>query len=219
VSFFIFDQWIYSTRQKYNRTIDSWVIWQVHTLAFPCIAVWSLYNMTSIQLLVSVFVASTVRYCDYFNVQLYSCFHVSFRFSTSALMERLPSRWPKPVWHAPWKNYRVIVRHSCIIFHIVCYALQFWHPEDSYNIDDIYWLRGFVLNMDAALISILWTFITVKIVNPPYSSSAYVHGLDSLLENSWFSLATEYIIYFQIFIAVFLNVCRSSVATWDGCDL
>ncbi|KAI4965414.1 hypothetical protein ZWY2020_054652 [Hordeum vulgare] len=30
----------------------------------------------------------------------------SDRFSTSALMERLPSRWPKPVWHAPWKNYR-----------------------------------------------------------------------------------------------------------------
>uniref|UniRef100_A0A453EME3 Uncharacterized protein n=1 Tax=Aegilops tauschii subsp. strangulata TaxID=200361 RepID=A0A453EME3_AEGTS len=32
-------------------------------------------------------------------------------FSTSALMERLPSRWPKPVWHAPWKNYRVISGH------------------------------------------------------------------------------------------------------------
>jgi WD40 repeat protein len=42
---------------------------------------WSLYNMTPI------------------------------RFSTSALMERLPSRWPKPVWHAPWKNYRVISGH------------------------------------------------------------------------------------------------------------
>ncbi|KAM0899443.1 hypothetical protein ACQ4PT_021306 [Festuca glaucescens] len=35
----------------------------------------------------------------------------SDRFSTSALMERLPSRWPKPVWHAPWKNYRVISGH------------------------------------------------------------------------------------------------------------
>jgi pleiotropic regulator 1 len=22
-------------------------------------------------------------------------------------MERIPSRWPRPVWHAPWKNYRV----------------------------------------------------------------------------------------------------------------
>lgn len=27
--------------------------------------------------------------------------------STSALMERMPSKWPRPVWHAPWKNYRV----------------------------------------------------------------------------------------------------------------
>ncbi|XP_058219305.1 protein pleiotropic regulatory locus 1-like isoform X1 [Rhododendron vialii] len=32
-------------------------------------------------------------------------------FSTSAIMERIPSRWPLPVWHAPWKNYRVISGH------------------------------------------------------------------------------------------------------------
>ncbi|XP_047964124.1 protein pleiotropic regulatory locus 1-like [Salvia hispanica] len=31
--------------------------------------------------------------------------------STSAIMERIPSRWPRPVWHAPWKNYRVISGH------------------------------------------------------------------------------------------------------------
>ncbi|VVA97900.1 unnamed protein product [Arabis nemorensis] len=31
--------------------------------------------------------------------------------STSALMERIPSRWPRPEWHAPWKNYRVIQGH------------------------------------------------------------------------------------------------------------
>ncbi|KAJ0633614.1 putative transcription factor WD40-like family [Helianthus annuus] len=30
---------------------------------------------------------------------------------TAALMERIPSRWPRPVWHAPWKNYRVISGH------------------------------------------------------------------------------------------------------------
>lgn len=35
----------------------------------------------------------------------------SDRFSTSALMERIPSRWPRPVWHPPWKNYRVISGH------------------------------------------------------------------------------------------------------------
>ncbi|CAN1281160.1 Protein pleiotropic regulatory locus 1 [Linum perenne] len=32
-------------------------------------------------------------------------------FSTSAIIERIPSRWPRPVWHAPWKNYRVISGH------------------------------------------------------------------------------------------------------------
>ncbi|KAK1377021.1 Pleiotropic regulator 1 [Heracleum sosnowskyi] len=31
--------------------------------------------------------------------------------STAALMERIPSRWPRPVWRAPWKNYRVISGH------------------------------------------------------------------------------------------------------------
>ncbi|CAL8080770.1 unnamed protein product [Prunus armeniaca] len=35
----------------------------------------------------------------------------SERYSTSALMERIPSRWPRPVWHAPWKIYRVISGH------------------------------------------------------------------------------------------------------------
>ncbi|KAL0690877.1 hypothetical protein Bca4012_090556 [Brassica carinata] len=31
--------------------------------------------------------------------------------STAALMERIPSRWPRPEWHAPWKSYRVIQGH------------------------------------------------------------------------------------------------------------
>ncbi|CAL9145932.1 unnamed protein product [Musa hybrid cultivar] len=31
--------------------------------------------------------------------------------STSTLMERIPSRWPRPTWHPPWKNYRVISGH------------------------------------------------------------------------------------------------------------
>ncbi|KAI4317579.1 hypothetical protein L6164_025440 [Bauhinia variegata] len=35
----------------------------------------------------------------------------SERLSTSALMERIPSKWPRPIWHAPWKNYRVISGH------------------------------------------------------------------------------------------------------------
>ncbi|KAL6495484.1 hypothetical protein OROGR_030047 [Orobanche gracilis] len=34
-----------------------------------------------------------------------------WNLSTSAIMERIPSRWPRPVWHAPWKNYRVISGH------------------------------------------------------------------------------------------------------------
>ncbi|CAH9120696.1 unnamed protein product [Cuscuta epithymum] len=31
--------------------------------------------------------------------------------STAATMERTPSDWPHPEWHAPWKNYRVISGH------------------------------------------------------------------------------------------------------------
>uniref|UniRef100_A0A7N0USP4 Protein pleiotropic regulatory locus 1 n=1 Tax=Kalanchoe fedtschenkoi TaxID=63787 RepID=A0A7N0USP4_KALFE len=31
--------------------------------------------------------------------------------TTAAIMERIPSRWPRPDWHAPWKNYRVISGH------------------------------------------------------------------------------------------------------------
>ncbi|KAK9988555.1 hypothetical protein SO802_028794 [Lithocarpus litseifolius] len=26
-------------------------------------------------------------------------------------MERIPSKWPRPLWHAPWKTYRVISGH------------------------------------------------------------------------------------------------------------
>ncbi|OMP07914.1 hypothetical protein COLO4_06938 [Corchorus olitorius] len=35
----------------------------------------------------------------------------SERLTTSAMIERIPSRWPRPVWHRPWKNYRVISGH------------------------------------------------------------------------------------------------------------
>ncbi|GBG88073.1 hypothetical protein CBR_g46444 [Chara braunii] len=30
---------------------------------------------------------------------------------SAAVLKRLPSKWPKPVWHPPWKNYRVISGH------------------------------------------------------------------------------------------------------------
>jgi pleiotropic regulator 1 len=29
----------------------------------------------------------------------------------SSRMERMASKWPRPDWHAPWKNYRVISGH------------------------------------------------------------------------------------------------------------
>nr|GMD36458.1 protein pleiotropic regulatory locus 1 [Ipomoea batatas] len=35
----------------------------------------------------------------------------STNLSTAAIMERIPSKWPRPVWHPPWKNYRVISGH------------------------------------------------------------------------------------------------------------
>lgn len=30
---------------------------------------------------------------------------------SAAVMKRLPSKWPRPAWHPPWKNYRVISGH------------------------------------------------------------------------------------------------------------
>ncbi|VVA21404.1 Hypothetical predicted protein [Prunus dulcis] len=46
------------------------------------------------------------------------------RYSTSALMERIPSRWPRPVWHAPWKIYRVISGHLGWIWDVGTGTLQ-----------------------------------------------------------------------------------------------
>jgi pleiotropic regulator 1 len=31
--------------------------------------------------------------------------------SSAAVSRRLASKWPRPVWHAPWKMYRVISGH------------------------------------------------------------------------------------------------------------
>lgn len=30
---------------------------------------------------------------------------------SAQLAKRLPSAWPRPVWHAPWRNYRVVSGH------------------------------------------------------------------------------------------------------------
>lgn len=30
---------------------------------------------------------------------------------SAAIARRMPSKWPRPVWHAPWKLYRVISGH------------------------------------------------------------------------------------------------------------
>ena len=29
---------------------------------------------------------------------------------SAQLAKRLPSAWPRPAWHAPWRMYRVVVR-------------------------------------------------------------------------------------------------------------
>jgi hypothetical protein len=34
---------------------------------------------------------------------------------------RLASKWPRPVWHAPWQCYRVMSGHlGCVSWHDVC---------------------------------------------------------------------------------------------------
>ncbi|KAK2994554.1 hypothetical protein RJ640_001770, partial [Escallonia rubra] len=67
----------------------------------------------------SVFIEYCSRGPDFFVLhqivgKVYEAFLLSVscrNLSTSALVERIPSRWPRPVWHAPWKNYRVISGH------------------------------------------------------------------------------------------------------------
>lgn len=38
---------------------------------------------------------------------------------SAQLAKRLPSAWPRPVWHAPWKMYRVVSGHlgCATLFH------------------------------------------------------------------------------------------------------
>lgn len=77
------------------------------------------------------------------------CVSVYYRnLSTAALMERIPSRWPRPEWHAPWKNYRVRseAQHCCCITLILAFFC--WSPEGS--------LRSFEEFIDFRLI-ILFT--------------------------------------------------------------
>ena len=30
---------------------------------------------------------------------------------SAAVAKRLPSKWPRPAWHPPWRNYRVVSGH------------------------------------------------------------------------------------------------------------
>ncbi|GAB2295228.1 hypothetical protein Dimus_029403 [Dionaea muscipula] len=52
-------------------------------------------------------------------------------YSTSALMERIPSKWPKPVWHPPWKNYRVISGHLGWVRSIAFDPSNIWFATGS----------------------------------------------------------------------------------------
>jgi hypothetical protein len=67
----------------------------------------------------------------------------SYRFSTSALMERIPSRWPRPAWHAPWKNYRVyssfIQAQPSIVYYLISLA-HLWMVSGNL-IPPCYWHR------------------------------------------------------------------------------
>ena len=62
-------------------------------------------------------------------------------------MERIPSRWPRPVWHPPWKNYRV---REIYCIHVLCFSnstcrkflfayLRLWFLLIFYNCIGMWW--------------------------------------------------------------------------------
>ncbi|XP_045803017.1 protein pleiotropic regulatory locus 1-like [Trifolium pratense] len=55
----------------------------------------------------------------------------SRNFSTSSLMERMESKWPRPDWHAPWKNYRVISGHLGWVTSIAVDPSNTWFATGS----------------------------------------------------------------------------------------
>lgn len=57
-----------------------------------CFALYYIYMPYSVFMHVTNFFSSSFSYRN---------------MSTSALIERIPSKWPRPQWRAPWKNYRV----------------------------------------------------------------------------------------------------------------
>ena len=55
---------------------------------------------------------------------------------SAQLAKRLPSAWPRPVWHAPWKRYRVCSGHLGRVALLrlglaACLAWHAWPPAGS----------------------------------------------------------------------------------------
>eukprot|EP00897_Mesotaenium_endlicherianum_P007421 jgi/Mesen1/6707/ME000344S05989 len=50
---------------------------------------------------------------------------------SAAVMKRLPSKWPKPTWHPPWKNYRVISGHMGWVRSVAFDASNEWFCTGS----------------------------------------------------------------------------------------
>lgn len=45
---------------------------------------------------------------------------------SAALARRLPSKWPRPAWHPPWKTYRVIAGHLGWVRSVACDPANEW---------------------------------------------------------------------------------------------
>lgn len=50
---------------------------------------------------------------------------------SAQLAKRLPSAWPRPVWHAPWKMYRVVSGHLGYLLISLFLLLLAWTPHVS----------------------------------------------------------------------------------------
>lgn len=58
---------------------------------------------------------------------------------SAQLAKRLPSAWPRPMWHAPWKMYRVVSGHlGCAPAACSCNSCQYRTLSSVPFTEDVY---------------------------------------------------------------------------------
>jgi pleiotropic regulator 1 len=65
---------------------------------------------------------------------------------SAAIARRLPSKWPRPAWHAPWRMYRVISGHLGYVPTAECSRMFVWVPFIKSNLPVLLWQACLLLS-------------------------------------------------------------------------